>query len=296
MSRKKIRREILKRTDHRLDMSPAGRNIFVSRDKEAQHRSARRIKLWMRVVAILAGLLGTAAVLMAAAFLLVPWFRQELTLPGSASGTSQLSSLPSEPEEVLEYDDMGLPVYGDDLNLFVINVSSPADGKFAPELAEACGVQVDSRIVEALGLLSAAAREDGLALVFSEGYVSYAEQEKRFNAKVEELIKTQGLTTVMAKTEAKSLEPAPGECDAQSGLCLRLNSDPATFAKSRTYSWLKANMGKFGFIFRYPEYKEDYTGVKADPTVIRYVGSKTAQALQQRSMCLEEYLDYLASQ
>ncbi len=291
MRRKRVKYGVLNRTDHLLDMSPAGRNLFVSRDKQLQHRAARRIRLWMKVVLGLAIAAACAAAVLAVVFYLAPWFRSELSV-GTAS--SELPSLPSQ--AVPEYDAMGLVIYSQEESLFVVNRDSPADRDFAPELAEAGGVQVDARIAPALRLLISAAKEDGLALVCAEGYVSYEEQEKRFEAKVKELAQTQGLTTVMARSEAAAREPQPGQSDFQSGMCVRLDGDPKTFDESRTYSWLKANMGKFGFVFRYPEYTEDSTGMEYDPTVIRYVGSQCAAAMQQRSMCLEEYINYLNSQ
>lgn len=297
LSGRRKKREFLKHTDHRLDMSPVGRNLFVSRDKQAQNRAARRIKVWMRVVITLVIVGAVGAVSMVAVFYLAPWFQSELNVGTGSSGASEASgTLSSLAVPLLDYDEMGLPVYGDDLCLFVVNESSPAEASFSPELAEAEGVQVDARIAAAVRQMASAAKEEGLALVFTEGFVPYAGQERRFDKKVEELMREEGLTTVMAKTEAKALVPAPGESDFQSGLCLRLDGDSATFGKSRTCSWLRTNMGKYGFVFRYPEYKEDYTGVEPDSTVIRYVGSKHAAAMQQRSMCLEEYLSYLASQ
>lgn len=292
MGKRRKKREFLRRTDHLLDMSPAGRNLFISRDKQAQNRAARRLKLWMQVVIVLVVLAVAVAVGLVAALSLVPWFRSEISLGTDGSQTSSLMSAASLPE----YDSMGLPVYSDDVALFVVNGDHPTWKGFSPKLEEAEGVQVDARIADAVRLMASAAREDGLALVFTQGYVTYEKQEERFEAKVKELMEKQGLTMVMAKTEAKSQEPAPGESDFQSGLCLRLDGDPATFQESKTYSWLKTNMGKYGFVFRYPEYKEDYTGRKADPTVIRYVGKKHADAMQQRGMCLEEYLDYLGRQ
>ncbi len=295
MRRKRVKYGTINRIDHRLDMSPAGRNLFVSRDKQAQHQAARRIKLWMKVVLALVILSLAVTLGLFAVFYLAPWVQSEITVSGgSETASSELGQPVSS--AVLEYDEMGLPIYSEEVCLFVVNVNSPAKSDFAPELAETGGVQVDARIASALRLLVSAAKEDGLALVLTEGYVSYEEQEKRFNATVQDLISAKGLTTVMARTEAASKEPKPGESDFQSGLCVRLDGDPKTFSESKTYSWLKSNMGKYGFIFRYPEYKDDYTGVAADPTVIRYVGSASAAAMQQRSMCLEEYISYLNSQ
>lgn len=286
---------ILKRSDHRLDLGPAGYNLFVSRDKQQEERSARRLRAWMRAVI---GLVIAGGAVVAGLFVwsyLVPYFHEELQI-GATSGlesepaSSEVSALPV-------YDEMGLPVYGDEVNLFVINPEEPAQEDFAPQLGAAAGVQVDSRIVAAVELMAAAAKEDGLALTFTEGYVSYQEQGERFEEKVDQLME-EGLTAVMARTEAQSLVPEAGESDFQTGMCLRLavSGDAESFEKSKTYSWLRNNMGKYGFIFRYPEGKESYTGCTADPSVIRYVGSAAAAAMQQRSMCLEEYIDYLASQ
>ena len=135
-----------------------------------------------------------------------------------------------------------------------------------------------------------------MALVFTEGYVSYEEQQQRYDAKVDELMDSDGLTTVMARTQARLVVPMAGESDQQTGLCVRIQGDPETFSDSRTFTWLRSNMGKYGFVFRYPEGKDDYTGCSEDYTVIRYVGSENATAMQQRSMCLEEYISYLNSQ
>ena len=46
----------LERRDHRVDIGPAGRNIFISRDKQLQSRQAKRIKVLMRLVMVLVGL------------------------------------------------------------------------------------------------------------------------------------------------------------------------------------------------------------------------------------------------
>ena len=177
---------ILKRSDHRLDLGPVGYNLFVSRDKQQEERSARRLRAWMRAVI---GLVIAGGAVVAGLFIwsyLVPYFHQELQI-GAASGlesepaSSEVSALPV-------YDEMGLPVYDNEVNLFVINPEEPAQEDFAPQLGTAAGVQVDSRIVAAVELMAAAAKEDGLALTFTEGYVSYQEQGERFEEKVDQLM------------------------------------------------------------------------------------------------------------
>lgn len=285
----------LHRSDNRLDLSPPGRSIFVSREKTLLQQKAKRLRGWMRVVltAVLVIALGAGAA--ALITYLGPWFQREISAgvpePSSQGEEEELSAA-----QELVYDDLGLAVYGDEVNLFVINRWQPAGADSVPSLAQAGDVRVDRRIAPALRMLAEAAKADGYSLSFSEGYVSYEEQEARFNAVVDELAKTRGLSAVMARTEAAALEPQAGESDFQTGLCVRLDGSAETFDSSRTYSWLKQNMGRYGFTFRYPRYKEEYTGMEYDPTVIRYVGSATASAMRQRGLCLEEYITYLESQ
>ena len=295
MRRRRQKRQFLRSTNHILDISPAGRNIFVSRDKQIQNHKARRIKVWMRVVSVLAVLVSLGAAALFVWSYLIPYFQREFILPPSVTEEDPLLTGSMAPLPV--YDDMGLPVYDNDMCLFVINRTTPAEEGFEPVLYTAESVAVDARIADALRQMTAAAQEDGLALTFTEGYVSYEEQGGRFDELVDELMNgDEGLTAVMAKTEAASIQPAAGQSDFQTGLCVRVSGSPETFGDSKTYSWLRNNMGKYGFVFRYPEGKLNMTGMKPDPTVIRYVGSANAAAMQQRSMCLEEYVAYLNSQ
>lgn len=295
MPKHRRKRVVLDRTDHRIDIGPAGRNLFISRDKQQQSRQARRIQLGMRAVVALGVLVAAAGIGLFVTFYMVPYFQAEMRISTSSSSQQEENSLSSQ-VEMPSYDSMGLPVYGDDVSLFVINQQEPQDASYVPNLVEAQGVQVEAHIVSALDMMVEAAKDDGLALVFTEGYVSYETQQQRYEERVQQLMDQESLTTVMARTQARLEVPMAGECDLQTGLCVRVDANPDTFADSRTCSWLRTNMGKYGFIFRWPEDDEDYTGCAADLTVLRYVGSENATAMQQRSMCLEEYISYLASQ
>ena len=286
------KRQVLHRRDRRVDLGPAGRNLFISRDKQLQSRQVRRIKWGMRVVLALGVFVGAVGLGIFAAFYIVPYFQSEMLLESSSS---QAESSASQ-VDLTTYDEMGLPVYSNEISLFVINRDNPAEASYVPNTVEVEGVQVEAHMANALQMLVEAAREDGLALTFSAGYVSYEEQERLFEEKVQQLQNEEGLTTVMARTQARLEVPMAGESDMQSGMCLRVEADPETFGDSRTCSWLRNNMGKYGFVFRYPADKEDYTGCTEDLTVIRYVGSGHATSMQQLSMCLEEYISYLSRQ
>lgn len=99
----------------------------------------------------------------------------------------------------------------------------------------------------------------------------------------------------MACEDAKSTVSAPGTSDLQSGLCVTVQDDPATFSTTDTYGWLQRNMAHYGFVFRYPAGKEDETGLKRNDLVLRYVGTEHAAAIRRLSFCLEEYLRYIGA-
>lgn len=65
------------------------------------------------------------------------------------------------------------------------------------------------------------------------------------------------------------------------------------FAESKL---LHDSLADYGFIDRYPAGKEEITGVSAEPYEIRFVGSsKIAHEIMDNNLCLEEYLENLAS-
>ncbi len=264
------------------------RRMFVSQEKQAQHQAARKLKLWSRVVAA-AVILGIGLVAgLFIWFFMVPYFHQEIIRNVEPESGASVEPVP-------DYDELGLPIYDNSVSLFYINSQSPAP-EYEPKLASIENVQVDARITDALRQMVAAAKEDGQVLIFSDGFVSAEEQGERFEKTAREMMNDDNMTAVMAKTTAQAITPMAGESDFQTGLCLRLAADKETFEKSKPYSWLKANMGKYGFVFRYPEGKTNFTTMDPDPTVIRYVGGENATAMQQRSMCLEEYVSYIDDQ
>ena len=150
----------------------------------------------MRVVAALGVLVVAVGFGLFAAFYMLPYFHAEISLESSSSAGESLSSVSQV--ELPEYDSMGLPLYPAEVSLFVINQDEPQDASYVPDLVEVAGVQVEPHIANALEALVQAAKEDGLALAFTEGYVSYEEQQARYEAEVKRLMEEEGLTTVMA--------------------------------------------------------------------------------------------------
>lgn len=270
------------------------------RYKPIQKPREMRLERVMNLKRLTGVLLICAAVFMALA-LFVMWGLPVLFPPEDTETEGEnAASMPkatarptASPESSASEDD--LPVLDDSVNLFVINADHPADEDFAPaETAEFENITVDARIVPALTALCEAAKQDGITLKFSGGYVSYKDQETLYNAEVERLVQA-GSTKIMAREDAKLTVPAPGTSDLQSGLCVTVQGGPGTFSTTDTYGWLQRNMAHYGFVFRYPAGKEDETGCNRNDLILRYVGTEHAAAIRRLSYCLEEYLDYVGA-
>lgn len=57
------------------------------------------------------------------------------------------------------------------------------------------------------------------------------------------------------------------------------------------YAWIEKNAAKYGFILRFPEYKEGITGTGGRTYTFRYVGTAHASYMYENNLCLEEYID-----
>ena len=58
-------------------------------------------------------------------------------------------------------------------------------------------------------------------------------------------------------------------------------------------SWVVDNCARYGFIVRYPQGKKDVTMNDYCPWHLRYVGNVHAAIMNEKGMCLEEYLEFL---
>lgn len=87
----------------------------------------------------------------------------------------------------------------------------------------------------------------------------------------------------------------PGASEHQSGLALDVSCPSLhmelceKFASTGEGRWLKRNASLYGFILRYPENKEEITGMPYEPWHIRYVTKPLASWLTITNLTLEEY-------
>ena len=142
-------------------------------------------------------------------------------------------------------------------------------GDYTPELASLEGQQFDVRIVDDMEAMAEAARAEGLSVVLSSGYRSYATQVYLFNRKV--------------------------TSEHQTGLCCDITDryyemKDASLENTQMYKWMSEHCHEFGFIVRFPKGKEDVTGIIYEPWHFRYVGEEAAAYIMEHELTLEEFL------
>ncbi len=176
--------------------------------------------------------------------------------------------------------------------LTLVNKWNPmkTDGSEVETIELSNGQLVDKRIYPQLQKMLDDARAYGVYPVVASGYRTWSKQEALYNEKIEEY-KAEGLSEEDAKEAAESWVAIPGTSEHQLGLSVDINADGINSAGGEVYDWLARNAYKYGFINRYPSDKTDITGVANEPWHYRYVGIKAAEEINNRGICLEEYLE-----
>lgn len=70
-------------------------------------------------------------------------------------------------------------------------------------------------------------------------------------------------------------------------------SDSNFYSPQGSYSWFEENAANYGFILRFPEGKDTFTGEEARTYTYRYVGVPHAIYMKQNNLCLEEYIEQI---
>ncbi|MBQ3919205.1 MAG: D-alanyl-D-alanine carboxypeptidase family protein [Oscillospiraceae bacterium] len=162
------------------------------------------------------------------------------------------------------------PTYID--GIMIVNKSYPLPSDYNPG--------VDPEAQKAVDELITAASGEGLNIFVSSGFRSYERQKTIYDQYVER----------SGKTEADTYSARPGYSEHQTGLCFDLNSIDESFGDTPEYTWLKDHAHEYGFIIRFPEGKENFTGYMFEPWHIRYLGKDEAKKVYESGLSLEEYL------
>ena len=178
-------------------------------------------------------------------------------------------------------------------SLLLVNASHPLPESVAPERLTpffGSGVLLERRtslvlenLFETLGL--------GTSLIPVSGYRTLNEQKQIYASSLAE----------NGEEFTRKYVALPDCSEHQTGLAidLALNQEPLDFIRpyfprDGICGRFREKMISYGFIERYPEGKEDITGIAAEPWHFRYVGLPHAAIMMLRGYCLEEYIDYLS--
>ena len=156
--------------------------------------------------------------------------------------------------------------------VMIVNKSYSLPASYNP----GCSDEAD----EAYYKMKAAAKEDDVELFVVSDFRSYETQESIYNRYVSE----------DGKAAADRYSARPGHSEHQTGLAYDLNSLSSSFGETTEGKWLANHCWEYGFIIRYPKGKESVTGYMYEPWHVRYLGEKTAKAVQESGLTLEEYL------
>lgn len=184
----------------------------------------------------------------------------------------------------------------DKSKIVLVNKTQFIDEDYVPELKEwSNGLQVSVECWGYLKTMIGACETQGMNPVICSAYRSYSEQEQLFTEKVNELLPEYDYNEMAAYYEAQRYVARPGASEHQLGLAVDIvdidNQNLEEYQEDTpTQIWMINNSWKYGFILRYPDGTDNYTGVKYEPWHYRFVGIDAAKEIHEQGVCLEQYL------
>ncbi len=155
---------------------------------------------------------------------------------------------------------------------------------------------MDSRMAKYMTNMLEAAKADGITLEVVSAYRTIEYQQQNFDNSVQQRIDS-GMTYDEAYADTAKEVAFPGKSEHNAGLSADIMSPEYTsmdddgFKNTEAYAWLSEHAAEYGFILRYPEGKEDITGIIYEPWHYRFVGIYYANEIKESGLCLEEYFE-----
>jgi len=182
-------------------------------------------------------------------------------------------------------------------DLLLVNKDHPLSDDYQPSLQKMhdYGVNVDASIYDALNDMLKAGEKEGLRFWVASGYRSPERQRELLDEDIEALVR-QGYSYSKAYEEVVRETMPVGCSEHATGLAVDIVSKDYQILDSKQANtpeikWLQKNCSQYGFILRYPEDKEDITGVSYESWHFRYVGADAAEEIMSQGITLEEYLE-----
>ena len=207
---------------------------------------------------------------------------------------AQMEVSDGEETEPAETQDEHSEFSRDDWQLVLVNKNHPIADDYSFTLGTIKGaMQCDERILADLYAMLEGALNDGVNLVICSPYRNDDRQQMLFDRKVDKYT-AQGMSYMEAYKTAAQAVTIPGSSEHQIGLAIDMVSDSYVslnegFGDTKAGQWLAAHAYEYGFVIRYPEGKEDITGIEYEPWHLRYVGKNAAKVLYDENLTLEEF-------
>lgn len=145
--------------------------------------------------------------------------------------------------------------------------------------------QLREEAAEKLKEMFQAAIEDQVYLKLVSGYRSYTLQNDLYHYYI----------SIRGHEFADNIDDHPGASEHQLGLAADLGCWNGAcelqycFTQYGDYTWLQENSYLYGWIERYPEGKQEITGIMYSPWHFRYVGAEEAKKIHDSGLTMEEY-------
>jgi LAS superfamily LD-carboxypeptidase LdcB len=156
---------------------------------------------------------------------------------------------------------------------------------YYPDVVQIEDIEVDYRIYDAMEAFVSDCRAAGNTVYLSSGYRSYDLQSYLFEKKCQEYDE-ETAATIVAR---------PGTSEHQTGIAADITEEyyeykSAILEDTAMYQWMEAHCQEYGFIVRFPDGKEDITGIIYEPWHFRYVGVEAATYIMEHNLTLEEFV------